>query len=152
MSSQPSSRLSAWLVICQRGQPKRQVTLWGGIRWTIGRNTDCRIVVDDPHMSRCHALIQSFIFENQPLYFIADNHSRNGILLNGYPLEHNALLHDQDTFILGTSIFHFHYPTMYRPEVLSHGDKLNNISEQINQRHPPSATSKKSDSSVPWVG
>ncbi|MDG2991422.1 FHA domain-containing protein [Candidatus Synechococcus calcipolaris G9] len=152
MSSHPGSTASAWLVIRQRGQPKRQITLWGGIRWTIGRSMDCRIVVDDPHLSRCHAIIQSFIFQDQPLYFLADNHSSNGVLLNGYPLEHNTLLHDQDVFILGTSSFHFHYPTMYRPEVLSHGDQLGNISTQESQKQPPPRASKPSTSSVPWVG
>jgi len=86
----------AWLIIREYGQPKRDVALTPDRQWTIGRQKDCSIILRDRYVSRVHAVINSFLFANQPLYFIADYHSRNGTLINGLLIRHSTLLHHED--------------------------------------------------------
>ncbi len=126
----------AWLIIREYGQPKRNVVLTPDRQWTIGRQKDCSIVLSDRYASRVHAVINSFLFAEQPLFFIADYHSRNGTLLNGVPIEHSTLLHHEDVIGIGRALMIFHYPEMFQEISASALSQL----------------SKVSTSSVPWVG
>lgn len=49
-------------------------------KMSIGRNPDCTIVVDDKLASRLHAEIQKIKDD----FFLKDNNSTNGTLLNGH--------------------------------------------------------------------
>ncbi|XFA71821.1 FHA domain-containing protein [Thermosynechococcaceae cyanobacterium Okahandja] len=126
----------AWLTIREYGQPKREVVLNPDRQWTIGRQQDCRIRLSDRYVSRVHAVINSFLFAEQPLYYIADCHSRNGTLLNSLPLQHSALLHHEDVIVLGRTLITFHYPEMFKEVPAAALAELKAVST----------------SSVPWVG
>ncbi|WP_448527061.1 FHA domain-containing protein [Parathermosynechococcus lividus] len=126
----------AWLIIREYGQPKRDVALTPDRQWTIGRQKDCSIILSDRYVSRVHAVINSFLFANQPLYFIADYHSRNGTLLNGLLIRHSTLLHHEDVIGIGRALLVFYYPEMFKEIDASMLSQLNKVST----------------SSVPWVG
>ncbi|WP_448533810.1 FHA domain-containing protein [Parathermosynechococcus lividus] len=126
----------AWLIIREYGQPKRDVALTPDRQWTIGRQKDCSIILRDRYVSRVHAVINSFLFANQPLYFIADYHSRNGTLLNGLLIRHSTLLHHEDVIGIGRALLVFYYPEMFKEIDASMLSQLNKVST----------------SSVPWVG
>lgn len=56
---------------------KKKISLTAKI--TIGRNSDCDIVVDNKLVSRQHAVIQKI----RDAYFLRDDGSTNGTFLNG---------------------------------------------------------------------
>ncbi|MBQ7159474.1 MAG: FHA domain-containing protein [Treponema sp.] len=56
---------------------KQKITLAAKI--TIGRSTECDVVVDNKLVSRHHALIQKI----RDAYFLRDDGSTNGTFLNG---------------------------------------------------------------------
>ena len=64
----------------------------------IGRGPECHVTVDDPMLSRQHALID--LSGDAP--FVEDLESRNGTQLNGAPLVGRAPLQDGDRIRLGT--------------------------------------------------
>lgn len=64
----------------------------------IGRNPDNDIVLDNPSVSRLHAVIEKC----QGGYQIRDNHSLNGVLVNGAILKGTYLLKEKDVI----RIFH----------------------------------------------
>lgn len=112
---------------------KYDVELWGGISWTIGRHPSCRITLEDRFVSRFHAVINSAMFQHQYIYFVIDNNTVNGTLLNGNQLVYPTLLHDQDVLVMGTTVLAFHHPTMFKtqdPEVLKELQKLARISSK----------------------
>ncbi len=133
---QDNSLRQAWLTISPPEQTKYEITLWGGVTWTIGRHASCKVVLADRFISRVHAAINSVLFQNQYLFFITDHHSSNGTLYNGNYLTHSALLHDRDVLILGQTMVVFHYPNMFKLEHLSEPPSLEEISL----------------SSLPWLG
>ncbi len=132
----PPTPPKAWLVIREYGQPKREVVLKPDRQWTIGRQLNCQIVLRDRYASRVHAVINSFLFAEQPLYFITDYHSRNGTFLNGLPLQHSTLLHHEDVIGIGRTLITFHYPDMFKQAPAAAVSQLKAISTR----------------SLPWVG
>lgn len=50
---------------------------------TIGRNPDCKLVIDNKLVSRLHASIQKI----KDAYFLKDEGSTNGTLLNGQKID-----------------------------------------------------------------
>ncbi len=67
-------------------------------RFTIGRRTDCHLVLDDALISRVHATIEV----NSEGVFLEDNGSRNGVRVNGAPVLHRTKLSHFDHIVLGT--------------------------------------------------
>ncbi|URR35831.1 FHA domain-containing protein [Thermosynechococcus sp. HN-54] len=126
----------AWLIIRERGCPKREVILSPDRQWTIGRQLDCSILLKDAYVSRVHAVINAFLCKGQPLYFISDYHSRNGTLVNGVPIQHSTLLHHEDVICVGTTLIVFYYPDMFKEIAADACRKL----------------SKRSTGSLPWIG
>lgn len=91
MNPQMNSRESAMLIL-QRGSD-------AGMTWplerkmlTIGRSTDCDIVLDDRQVSRIHARV---IWRDDH-YEIEDLGSKNGTHLNGRDIIGSHTLHDGD--------------------------------------------------------
>lgn len=75
--------------------------LTGKERYVIGRGGDCDVTLRHPTVSRHHCVIT---FENGQ-YFISDNHSVNGVILNGVPLTKKQKLEQMDKItIADTSI------------------------------------------------
>ncbi len=81
---------------------------------TIGRDSDCEISVDDTFMSHRHARI----FKEKDGYYLEDLESTNGTLLNGKPLEEDAVeLLDGDRLCIGQLEFVFLRPSLKDGEV-----------------------------------
>lgn len=68
------------------------IPLTGKDQYVIGRGGDCDITLRHPAVSRRHCVIT---FENGQ-YFISDNHSVNGVILNGVPLIKKQKLEQMD--------------------------------------------------------
>ncbi|AHC15750.1 FHA domain-containing protein [Salinispira pacifica] len=73
-------------------------------RITIGRSSDCDIIISDNLTSRHHALIQKI----KNAYFITDEDSTNGVLVNGQVIEKGTYvrLHPSDTITIGRTELH----------------------------------------------
>jgi pSer/pThr/pTyr-binding forkhead associated (FHA) protein len=74
--------LRFWLVVVRDGQPQRAVEV-SGDRFLIGRGESCDLVLDDPKVSREHAVLVPGPVPRQLLY---DLDSANGTLVNGRPI------------------------------------------------------------------
>lgn len=75
--------------------------LTGKERYVIGRGGDCDVTLRHPTVSRHHCVITC---ENGQ-YFISDDHSVNGVILNGVPLVRKQKLEQMDKItIADTSI------------------------------------------------
>ena len=68
---------------------------------TIGRDTACQIILDDPHVSRVHAEI---LCRGVNDILIRDAGSTNGIFINGKKIKEQALL-DGDKILIGTRLY-----------------------------------------------
>ncbi|HVG19899.1 MAG TPA: FHA domain-containing protein [Blastocatellia bacterium] len=68
-------------------------------RFTIGRAQDNDLVIDDPGLSRRHALIESF----DGIIQISDCGSQNGTFVNGGPVAGATVLKDGDVIMAGRS-------------------------------------------------
>ncbi|MEN3332496.1 MAG: hypothetical protein V7641_1861 [Blastocatellia bacterium] len=68
-------------------------------RFTIGRDADNDLIIDDLKLSRRHALIECF----EGMAQVSDCGSQNGTLLNDRPLHQATLLGDGDVISLGSA-------------------------------------------------
>jgi pSer/pThr/pTyr-binding forkhead associated (FHA) protein len=75
-----------WLTLLDQGEPKETVEVVGN-RFTIGREEDCDLTLEDPKVSRRHAVITP---GHGPTRYVHDLGSANGTLLNGAPLRPQA--------------------------------------------------------------
>jgi phosphoserine phosphatase RsbU/P len=85
----------AILTILQGGEPGKQFTL-GDEPTVIGRSPECDVVLDVAAVSRRHAVITS----DNGAYFIKDNGSRNGTIVNGQHVADRAQLRDGDQILI----------------------------------------------------
>lgn len=69
-----------------------KVSLTGKNKYVLGRDTDCDIILDHPSVSRHHCV---FTCEGGA-YYISDNNSMNGIILNSSPLQKKQKLEQMD--------------------------------------------------------
>lgn len=63
---------------------------------TIGREPGCAIVLPHVTVSKCHAIIT---LENGR-YFIKDNNSTNGVVVNGVKISGKVMLHEKDVITI----------------------------------------------------
>jgi hypothetical protein len=74
----------------------------GDVTIAVGRGESCEVrIEDDARVSRHHATF-SFV-DGAPL--VEDRRSRNGVLLNGAPIEEKAKLRDGDRVTIGAQVF-----------------------------------------------
>ena len=66
---------------------------------TIGRNNDCDIILDHVSVSKLHARIA--VKDN--LYYLIDNNSTNGIIVNGRKIAGRCQLHEKDLILITNS-------------------------------------------------
>jgi hypothetical protein len=71
-------------------------------RISIGRSADNTIVIDDPNVSRQHALIE----KKDGRYILKDIQSTNGTFIGGTKVESHSL-HNGDTITIGTTKLQF---------------------------------------------
>lgn len=76
-------------------------------RMSVGRTIDNDIVLPSDHVSRVHA----YFFRNGSSWFIADNDSKNGILVNGVPVKEAPLV-PGDLVQIGDQLFRFNHPQL----------------------------------------
>ena len=65
--------------------------------WTLGRSRDCEIVLNDPNVSRRHALVK----KDWSGYTIEDLGSKNGVLVNDKLIQKPRRLKDRDEVVIG---------------------------------------------------
>ena len=74
------------------GRKMDKFPLEGKNKFVIGRHNSCDVVIDHPSVSRFHCTITK---ENDG-YYISDNNSMNGVILNGNPLKKKERLEQMD--------------------------------------------------------
>jgi len=90
--------------------------------WTIGRNRDAAIPLQDRAMSRRHAVL---LHVPSVGFQLIDLNSMNGSYINGKRIRHRSFLHDGDRLRLGSTDFIFFFSRQRRlaealhPEVLA---------------------------------
>ena len=67
----------------------------------IGRHPECQIVLADPMSSRRHCKIER---TPQGIFYVEDNGSANGTLVNGEPLKTRILFNNGDTIQIGSTL------------------------------------------------
>jgi pSer/pThr/pTyr-binding forkhead associated (FHA) protein len=72
--------------------------------FVIGRGADCQLAIDDPMVSRRHAILHS----SGETTILEDLGSRNGVFLNGVRVEKNEPLHDGDQLRIGSQDLGFY--------------------------------------------
>lgn len=92
----------ATLTILQGGEVGRQFTLGDGQAY-IGRSPECDIVLDAAAVSRRHAVVT----REKDQYFIQDNDSRNGTIVNGQQVHDRAALRDGDQVLICDVLLEF---------------------------------------------
>ena len=85
------------LSISYDGGPPQQVRL-PSRRFTLGRSVDDDLVIDDPGLSRRHALLETV----DAAVLITDCGSRNGTFVNGNKISGPTVLKDGDVISIGT--------------------------------------------------
>lgn len=89
-----------------------------GPRLTIGRASDCDIFIDDTVVSSLHAVIEKVNHQDsgdKTEYFIQDQGSTNGTLVNGEGITRQKLHHD-DVIRVGWVNFKFIDETRAEPD------------------------------------
>lgn len=84
------------------GDTKGRVYQLQASRLTVGRSSECDIVVEMEGVSRVHALIVN----SQGSWFIRDNNSKNGVYVNGKQVK-ESWLESGDMVQMGTFLFRF---------------------------------------------
>ena len=98
----------------------QEIDLRAGVT-TLGRSEECEVTIEDPLVSRRHAQIAVDGDEVR----VIDLGSRNGVRLNGHPVEGSALLADGDRVRIGTQDLVF---TRVAPRVSSpHGNRTTGV-------------------------
>jgi pSer/pThr/pTyr-binding forkhead associated (FHA) protein len=109
-------------LITNLGSGESQLLLQPQGVWTIGRNRDAAISLQDPMLSRRHAVIQ---YGQDGTFFLVDLNSMNGTFVNGSKVQHRHALQDGDVILMGNVAFTFFVSCKVRslpaihPEVLT---------------------------------
>jgi serine phosphatase RsbU (regulator of sigma subunit)/pSer/pThr/pTyr-binding forkhead associated (FHA) protein len=80
------------LIVFLKGVNQGSSVKVDGERIVLGRNADCTVVLNDPAVSREHAVIKKI----QGKFYIEDLKSRNGTFLNGKEVKTRTQLKDKD--------------------------------------------------------
>ena len=83
--------------------------LTGKSRYVIGRDPNCDIVIGHPSVSRNHCVITN----EGGVYYIADNNSVNGVILNGRPLNKKQPLERMDKITIADVTLVFDEGSLY---------------------------------------
>jgi pSer/pThr/pTyr-binding forkhead associated (FHA) protein len=75
--------------------------------WTVGRDRNNGIYIDDKEVSRHHGAIQYIDSDDAPGFYLVDFKSTNGSFVNGERVYHQIKLKDGDRVRLGSITFDF---------------------------------------------
>src|SRR5262249_4249686 len=95
------SEMASLLVL--KGTNQGQYFTLSGDKSTIGRNSDCEVVINLPAVSREHARIRRI----QRKYFIEHLQRRNGTLVNNQQISAATLLKENDRIKICANLFAF---------------------------------------------
>ncbi|MFS8924373.1 adenylate/guanylate cyclase domain-containing protein [Synechococcus sp. B60.1] len=107
-----------YVILREPDGSQRKYVLAGAAAWTVGRDADNSIVLNDPSVSRQHALLQ--YLDDHSIYLI-DLGSRNGSFVNNRRISIPTLLQDGDHLTLGQSQLEFHSGSLASLEPSSAG-------------------------------
>jgi phosphoserine phosphatase RsbU/P len=96
----------ATLTVIQGGEVGKRYDLAEG-ESVVGRSPECDVVLDVAAVSRRHALIT----QDKGLFFIRDNGSRNGTIVNGQQIAGQAQLRDGDQILICDVLIEFRHAT-----------------------------------------
>jgi pSer/pThr/pTyr-binding forkhead associated (FHA) protein len=101
---------------------QRFFPLEGQTSVTMGRGSGCEVRLEwDERVSRVHAALDHI---GSDWTLVDDGLSRNGTLLNGERLNGRRRLHDGDTFVLGSTSFHFRDTSRGMTQLTKVGEQL----------------------------
>jgi pSer/pThr/pTyr-binding forkhead associated (FHA) protein len=101
---------------------QRFFPLEGQTSVTMGRGSACEVRLEwDERVSRVHAALDLI---GSDWTLVDDGLSRNGTLLNGERLNGRRRLHDGDTFVLGSTSFHFRDTSRGMTQLTKVGEQL----------------------------
>ena len=75
--------------------------------FAVGRNASCQLSLDDPLVSRRHALFE--VSNGQ--VSVEDLNSRNGVIVNGHRIEGKVSLNVGDRILIGSQELTHSYPS-----------------------------------------
>lgn len=91
-----------------------KIPLTGKDRFVLGRDAGCDIVLSHPAVSRRHCIIS---LENGT-YYISDNGSMNGVILNGSPLTGKQKLEQMDKIMIADTSMVFCDSALYFTQII----------------------------------
>jgi serine phosphatase RsbU (regulator of sigma subunit) len=94
----------ASLTVIQGGEVGKRFEMSGGVS-VVGRSPECDVVLDVAAISRRHAVIS----EERGLYYIKDNGSRNGTIVNGQQILDQQPLRDGDQILICDVLLEFRH-------------------------------------------
>lgn len=94
-------QLHTYLIVSREAQPTR-VVVWDTARIRIGRHHEQDVVLDDPEVSRQHALLR----RDGEQYVVEDLGTANGTFVNEEPVR-SFVLRPDDVIRIGGCSFHF---------------------------------------------
>jgi phosphoserine phosphatase RsbU/P len=106
----------AFLNIIKGSSPGASVELVDD-RIVLGRNADCQVVLNEPAVSREHAVIRRI----QGRFYIEDLKSRNKTFVNNKEVTTRTLLKDSDRIKICDSLLAYHDDTKPLPEHMTNG-------------------------------
>ncbi len=118
VTGESATTTAPYVILREPDGSQRQYVLTGATAWTLGRDKDNAIVLNDPSVSRQHALLQ--YLDDHNIYLI-DLGSRNGSFVNNRRISIPTLLQDGDRLTLGQSQLEFHSGSLANPESSSAG-------------------------------
>ncbi len=106
-------------------KPAETFTLVGATSWTVGRSDRAAIVLNNPWISRIHALIQRLEADE---FYVIDLGSRNGSFVNGRRVTVPVRLHHRDEVMFGETRMQFtcqapRVSTPLKPELAAEWDR-----------------------------
>lgn len=116
----------ATLTVIQGGEVGKRFELAEG-ESVVGRSPDCDVVLDVAAVSRRHAVITC----DKGLFFVRDNGSRNGTIVNGQQIAGQAQLRDGDQILICDVLIEFRHagaPSLLGAEPLGGSSLLMPIS------------------------
>ena len=119
----------ATLTVIQGGELGKRYTLTDG-ESVVGRSPECDVVLDVAAVSRRHAVV----IHEKGLYFVKDNGSRNGTIVNGQQVVDRAQLRDGDQVLICDVLLEFH--NLPQPSLLG-GNPLENSSLLVRLEDDP---------------
>jgi pSer/pThr/pTyr-binding forkhead associated (FHA) protein len=128
------------------------MALLGRVRGPLRGDTHC-ILVDDPTVSRRHALIQ---FKEQQ-FWIIDQGSVNGTYVNGKRVVGQQPLKDRDRIQIAEREFEFtlaEVDAVHQPdeEASSDATRASGLSNGTDQASPPASKAARGKYDFPWTG